>query len=623
MTHLLTNLPDDILFLVLVYLDSARYVSALSRTCRRLHHLVQRDGWRIFVRNRFPSLSAPAPATGHLSWQQVAESMTWQSRCWDRRSLQFQAIIPHPRRAARSGDFMSVIDAHFDPASQQELVVWGAGEDVVARYRQRRGPGRASQTSWHRLDGEDLGLRAGYDDIKTIKIVAYGGGLALIAGRYNGQLSLLSADPARFGECIAQFGAAANPDFDSHRASARETINSLDVLDTGGSRLLAAAAESSVRIYELPEGDPMDTAPVTIYDLKDDALTSSSAKLGRARWMEQGASIALALVCSKDPLRYLSLSPAGWSLHAAAKSERVAREFNISYDRTIAPNSLEPVYLHPGARRGTSLLLSAWRDGTIRLQDLRTPSAFDAVYQNNVDPGSNTETLMAYGTERFVAGGTGLAIEVFDFRWPKSYHHTAGLPCYGGSPFPKPHQPFLKPPSTAAQGRARCDHVRGLPCHWHALSAELYHRPNAKFFLSQSVDFYRRTTAVWSLARASDVSPNFYVGVSGAVVEACLEQTPDSYAPERAVVVDPNFGFPDWRAPPPSGSGYWTRPAVPALMETGDGYSFKGNDRSIVLPGLLRYRGPREWTAGGGRLQKRHRLDIGYQQEADFRLILS
>ncbi|KAL2262861.1 hypothetical protein VTK26DRAFT_9187 [Humicola hyalothermophila] len=632
MPRRLTDLPDDILFIVFANLESARDLRSLSLTCRALRDIVSHDGWKIFVKNRFPSLSVPAPTTGRHTWQQLAESLTWQSRCWDKRSLQFHALLPQPgnlggarRQVTLRGLFLSVVDASFDPSTQQELVVWGAGEDMVARYRERQGRGQASKTSWHRLDGKDIGLSVGYDDITAIKIVKHRDGQAILAGRHNGQLSLLSAEPDRFGEQITQFGSTSDPGTDSRPSSEQESINSLDVLQNGNKNLLAVATKSTLNIYRLQEVGLSKTAPLTSYNLKDRVFFSPSARLGSAKWMENGESIALAVVGSKDPLHCLSLTPSGWVHHTAAKNARIAEEFNIKHDGTICPNSLEPVYFHQGAKRGTSLLLSAWRDGTIRLQDLRTPSPFDAVYQDNVDPWSNAEALMAYGTERFVAGGgEAPTVKVFDFRWPKNYYHTSGLPCLDRAPFPRPHQPFLKAPTRQLQGRAACDHVRQRPCHWHELSRLIYYRPNAKYFLSNSLRSFRNSSSVWSLARASDVAPNLYIGITGGVIEAGLEQCPeddDAYATPSSLtpVVDPNFGFADWRAAAPPESGCKSRALVPSLMEIGDGYSFPGNDRSILLSNLLTYHGPRELAAGDkAGLRRHHRLDNGYQQEADF-----
>ncbi|KAH6842814.1 hypothetical protein B0I37DRAFT_407789 [Chaetomium sp. MPI-CAGE-AT-0009] len=623
----LVDLPDDILFLVFANLESARELWALALSCHKLRHLVSSDGWRIFVRNRFPTLNIPAPVTGSHTWQQLAESMTWQSRCWDKRALQFQVLLPRRpdptngrngwRQRAPAASFMSVVDAHLDLATQQELVVWGAGEDIVARYRERQGRGKVSKTSWQKVEGGKLGLSGGYDDVKTIKIVKHGSGRAIVTGRHNGVLSLLSAEQDRFGEHIAQFSSVTDSGINTRQLSEPGTINALDVVDSSKGPLVAAASRTDLRIYGLPEDPSAEIAPSTTYDLKERHLMPDSARLGGARWMGDGESIALALVGCKDPLRYLALTPTGWSHHAVGKSKRMEDEFNIDCDSTISPNSLEPVYLHSGAKRGTSLLLSSWKDGTIRLQDLRTSSPFDAVYQDNVDPWSVAESLMAYGTERFIAGGgDGLTIQVFDFRWTKGYYHTSGLSCLDSPPFPRPHQPFMKPVSTEANDRSRCDHLMGLPCRWHELSRNLYYRPNAKYFLSNSLRHFK-LCSVWSLARPSDISPNFYVGISGGVVEVNLEQTPDTYPPET-VTVDPNFGTGDWRAAAPAASNYKSQPLVPALMETGDGYSYSGNDRSILLPGLVRYQGPAEWMATRGPLAKHHRLDNGYQQASDF-----
>jgi hypothetical protein len=369
----LADLPDDIVYILFASLENARDLWALALSCRRFRHLIDDNAWRIFVRNRFPTLVIPDDAKKSHTWQQLAESMTWQSRGWDKRSLQFHALLPQlgPRRnggphAAQRGMFMAVVDARFDADNQEELAVWGAGEDIIARYRVRQGRGKASKILWQKVDGRDLGLRVGYDDVTAIKIVKHANRRAMITGRHNGELTLLSAEQEDFGKRIAKFGSAVDPDTGVRRTLGQDTISSLDILDTGSKRLVAAGARSCVRVYgELEEGD-VDVAPVAVYDLKNSVLDSKWARLSNARWMDNGATLALGLVGCKDGLRYLSITPDGWTHHVAAKSERVAEEFSIKYDRTICPNSMEPVHLHSGAGSGTSLLLSSWRDGTIR-----------------------------------------------------------------------------------------------------------------------------------------------------------------------------------------------------------------------------------------------------------------
>ncbi|KAK3349924.1 hypothetical protein B0T25DRAFT_549234 [Lasiosphaeria hispida] len=691
MKQTLSDLPDDVLRLILANLESARDLWALALSCYRLHRFVDDDGWRVFVRTRFRSLSIPIPRSqsesgkevdtsekasssssdgsksrpqkGRPSYRELAESLTWQSRCWDRRALRFQALQPGakprergapPPRHPRGSRFQPVVDAYLDPDTREEMVIWGAGEDVVARYRQ---PGATATTevTWAGSDGKDFGFKAGYDDVRALSIVKgqarYDGCRSFLTGRDNGELALLSAEPVRFGERLVQFRPAPavvdgeEVDEDAEESVEQETINSLDVLRDGPKNLIAAATKSSVLVYGLPEDDAAEANPLTIYDLRRDIFPSGT-QLCRATWMGQGETIALALRGCNDPLRYLSITPTGWTHHTAAKNANIEQKFDITYGN-VCPNSLQPVRPHASSKGGPSLLLSAWRDGTCRLQDLRTPSAFDAVYQDNIDPWSDSEVLMTYGTERFISGGmNGETIKIFDFRWTKDYYHTSGLSCLGATPFPEPPQPFQKRPpgsdwtTPTASRRALCDHMAGLSCRWHEFSRDIYFRPNVSFFLSKALPDRGPNTGVggvWSLAKASDYSPNFYVGITGGILEANLQPfNPDferiapisrtsrafgdwrrsngrvstptdsveeisggvdklslTLAPTETaktgpvILCDPNFGFADWRDSGAVGRGYESTPVAASMMETGDGEACKSNDRAIQLPRLM------------------------------------
>ncbi|KAK0707427.1 hypothetical protein B0H67DRAFT_495384 [Lasiosphaeris hirsuta] len=649
MKQTLSDLPDDVLRLILANLESARDLWALALSCHRLHRFVDDDGWRVFVRSRFRSLAIaiPGPAQsdpgrdgvddtrddaktnsneprkGRPSYRQLAESLTWQSRCWDRRALRFQALQPtaKPRergaRNPRGGRFQPVVDAHLDPDTREEMVIWGAGEDVVARYRQPGGAA-ATKVTWAGSDGKDFGFGAGYDDVRALSIVRgqarYDGGRSFLTGRDNGELALLSAEPDRFGDRLVQFRpVSASVDGDevdenTQRPVEQETINSLAVLRDGPKSLIAAATKSSVIVYGLPEDDATEATPLTIYDLRRDIFPSGT-QLCRAAWMGQGEIMALALRGCNDPLRYLSITPTGWTHHTAAKNADIEQRYDITYGN-VCPNSLQPVRPHASSKGGPSLLLSAWRDGTCRLQDLRTPSVFDAVYQDNIDPWADSEVLMTYGTERFISGGmNGETIKIFDFRWTKNYYHTSGLSCLGATPFPEPPQPFHKRPpgsdrtTPTACRRARCNHVAGLPCRWHEFSRDIYFRPNASFFLSKALPDRGPNSgvgSVWSLAKASDYSPNFYIGITGGILEANLQPSNPDFeriAPisrtstpaetEPVVLCDPNFGFADWRDSHAVGRGYQSTLVAASMMETGDGEACKSNDRAIQLPRLM------------------------------------
>jgi hypothetical protein len=267
------------------------------------------------------------------------------------------------------------------------------------------------------------------------------------------------------------------------------------------------------------------------------------------------------------------------------------------------------------------------------------------VYQDFVDPWAEMEALMVYGTERFVGGGLhGATIKVFDFRWTKNYYYTSALPCSTSTPFPAPRQPVRRRPIVAAAATdglwARCGasplSSSYRRCRWHELARDLYYRPNASFFLSKALprDDRGAGVGVWSLARAADFAPAFYVGVSGGVIEARLQQQgDDTPAAVGAADLDPHLGLDDpYRR---NDGGYAYLDLDPGLMETGDGSVYPVGDRSVRLPqmrGRAATAAARKFRPGGGTpregrplapgpdplRQTRHRLSSRFQLEEDF-----
>lgn len=242
-------------------------------------------------------------------------------------------------------------------------------------------------------------------------------------------------------------------------------------------------------------------------------------------------------------------------------------------------------------------------------------------------------------------------IKIFDFRWPKQYYHTTGLQCGPQFPYRFVEQRFVSSPSDTTNGRACCDHVRGEPCRWHHLSRDIYHRPNALCMFSQSLPSSFRGARVNSLAKASDLSPNFYIGVTGGVIEANLGGINN---PEQ---IDPHLSFPDYRAPNPrpgsdSGPGsasqpppppsstttpssttavsppycppYLSRPVRATMMEVGDGLRDVSNTANIRMPMVhSRVGGPdrrEQYVLDGvdAVLRKKHRLDERFHKIEDF-----
>ena len=540
--------------------------------------------------------------------------------------------------------FIPYLDAYLDPETREELVVWGAGEGIVGRRRQRATGGKAGEGVWHTINGSDTGHVRGYDDVTAISIVrdaaGHTGQMGVLTGRYNGDLSLLSAEDGRFGERISTFRAPNEPEEHSGRAASQSlsygAINSLDILPQRG--MAAATTRTSVFLYDLPRHDASEVHPSAVFDLKGYVPAHSTMSLCNAKWMDEGNLLALGLKGCSDPLRFLSVNPDRLTLSTAAKNPSM-EDMSISHDK-LCPSSIQPVNMSSVASN-KSFLLSAWRDGKCRfvqnvsmscltgqaqsvtdrdprLQDLRTPSPFDVVYCDNIDPWSPLEALLPFGTERFVGGGmNGATIKIFDYRWTKPYYHTAGLPCSNLHPFPRPNQPFAQAPPDPDPDRilSCCDHLAGFRCRWHALSRDIYYRPNCSIFFSKALPPSDKFAGVWALARASDVSPNFYIGISGGIVEAALQ-------PNGSRAVDPHFGLRDDSRSVHHHSSYTALDLDVSMMETGDGLASPQNARNIRMPPM---HGPHRqplwlwWPAVTEDLQKRHRLDSRFQSEEDFK----
>lgn len=219
----------------------------------------------------------------------------------------------------------------------------------------------------------------------------------------------------------------------------------------------------------------------------------------------------------------------------------------------------------------------------------------------------------------------GSTIKIFDFRWPRTYYHTTGLPCGSQYPFRFVEQRFARPPPDPTNGRACCDHLRGLSCRWHHLSRDIYHRPNALFMFSQSLPPSFRGARVNSLAKASDFSPNFYIGITGGVIEANLGAI-------NSQEFDPHLGFPDYTTAVPRSASWSTSPPstyastpVPAMMmELGDGLRSVSNTETIRMPmvhsrvGDTDRRERRLLDSIDPVLRKKHRLDERWQKIEDF-----
>jgi hypothetical protein len=117
---------------------------------------------------------------------------------------------------------------------------------------------------------------------------------------------------------------------------------------------------------------------------------------------------------------------------------------------------------------------------------------------------------------------------------------------------------------------------------------------------------------VTSLAKASDISPNFYIGITGALIEANL-------GPISTQEFDQDLGFPDYTADKSQTNGYASQTLTATMMEVGDGLRSIRNTDNILMPRVhSRHRTETSLDAVDPMLRKKHRLDESFQKIADF-----
>ncbi|OIW24458.1 hypothetical protein CONLIGDRAFT_623315, partial [Coniochaeta ligniaria NRRL 30616] len=354
----LERLPSELLLGILKNLETARDMSSLACASKELKRRVDSSAaWRDFAQSKFPLLTIPSESV--RDWKALARSLTYQSRCWDRRSIRYTGMFGPQQPQTKGLVFQPVVAVDYDIESGREVVVWGAGEDIVARYRKRgatQAQAQQSSADWRQLLGAEHGFRAGVDDVTTMDIVKlpHLKAPAMLAGRDSGDLSLLSLQPDQsFGQLHANLGPQGTTE-----SPKQSTIMSVDVFNDN---LVAACTNLGVAIYRLPSDDNTTAIPpIDVYDV----LSATTQQAYNAKWMGGDNLLAVALRGTIDPLRYLTVTPTGWTVEAAAKNAQVIEQFDLKQGSILA-NSLQPVRQFPGMKGPTPLLLSSWKDGTV------------------------------------------------------------------------------------------------------------------------------------------------------------------------------------------------------------------------------------------------------------------
>ncbi|KAM3552067.1 hypothetical protein ARSEF4850_007561 [Beauveria asiatica] len=600
----LDTVPIGVLRSIFQYLNTAQSLGRLARTSKSLKDIVEHHGWNVFVRSHYGYLDLPPG-----NWKTVAKRLTWQTRAWERRALLLSSLVSSRKLASRSHSGQGsrggrrarpaqtfppslFVDAasHMKGKNEEELVAWGIGEDVVVRWRELRFSAPKKE-NWTNVIGQLSGFKAGQDDVSALALVKnadVGKTLMMLVGRASGYLQLLSTHHKDMGRTIAWLQPKATNEEESGGQ------NDIQHINVHGSGLSAVAAtKDSVLFYPLPEQWPESEdldldeneipaeyviQPSERYDMKRVNGSSSFRQIRQIRYVHNG-DVALALSGTAEPLRFLSVTPTGAVVTNVAKMRASSRcvdsylytDRQMQTSRCVLPLDAASI---PGGSPYT--VLSSYDDGTIRLQDMRTPSASDTIYQDHFELTTPNGPLMADGMQRFIAGSARTSvIKIFDYRWPRSYYYTDAVPCSSSPLVPAPKPLTLTPPPLSTK-RERCCYMSGKECARHMLAKTDFYRPNCNIYLP---NIYQDTSPVYSLARASSSSSSIYAGLSGELVTMSLR---DQVAAGKETLFMQKRNR-------KSMAGYSYHESLTSLVETGDGIALKDISESQRVPAVRKH----------------------------------
>ncbi|KAG4258362.1 hypothetical protein FPRO03_03316 [Fusarium proliferatum] len=487
----LASLPDDIVLDIVEHLDTARDVAHVSALTKHLQSLIRQDGWRTFVKTRFPSLQIDTDPES--LWSSVADRATYLDRCWEKRGFWVNVLHEKKnqperfqRRVAGSQSvlFHSVIDARLMSSPNNEVIAAGVGENLMVCIK----PVDGQQDTWYQIGGHDHGYRAGTGDATATSVTESDGIPNIVVGRANGDISIHSGK-----DKFATVARHLNPTDEAllrhasdpmRKSPGQVAVSSLQWHPE--TNLLASGKGSVLTLYNLSVSDDQVLSPFDYHEFSKASPADEASLLRSTKFMGKDI-VACALGGTRNPLRWGQLTPTGLQFFDAHS------------------NSMHV-------------------DDASRLLDIRTPSPQDAVYRDRFQPYQAGSSLLVYGTERFVSGSnTAPDIRLFDFRYPKPYHHTTALPCSPQWPFPSQKDDHIMKQGWAPEHQPqKCDPQNGVLCYWHGASRRNYWRPDATIHIGSPT--YDR---IYCLAKASDLSDTIYCGVRGAILEMNLHLTED------------------------------------------------------------------------------------------------
>ncbi|KAI9659128.1 MAG: hypothetical protein M1821_002088 [Bathelium mastoideum] len=439
---MLADLPFELLAHVVAHLPTAQDIRVLTLTCRRLKTFIDREGWRIFTLERFPSIPTP------VLWQDAAHALTTLSKSWDRRSLVARYLEPSgaitalpagnqvqrwKRPRGQTMGYQPIIDSHSEWVGptwtdQKGLLAWSAGAELVLRIQQTTERAarqwRRAVSDPHRLFCQNRwftfkspGSSEGRDDITSLKLLRptqydtdsnTGEIQHIILGRANGDLRRLELNLSSPGEPQQQV-----------YATRHQNVISLDISPSTSPLLATCLGDSRVALYRVYNESRLNE-PVS-------SIALSNTRQHNRLWLSRFLSaqwLAIGMGPSKNPLSIYCITPYGIVQSPLHKFGQVQTALDMENPTSIYAVAPLPSSSAASALPGEVFLSGAF-DGKIRLHDLRASGAAQQSYHEPTDD-SAVYSLVTLGRERLAAGtARHSVVKFFDLRMTggRAYHY--------------------------------------------------------------------------------------------------------------------------------------------------------------------------------------------------------
>ena len=328
----LAQLPLELLAQIICHFETARTLLFFAQSCKRLNAYVERDGFRVFVQSRFPSIQAPP------FWRDAAHALTTLSRNWDRRAFLARYLMPKldtssvysnqrrynvgSRPKTQTMGYQPIIDSYEewvggDWNSRKQIVVWGAGSELFLRIKRMgeipeltsdaalvEGQPSSHLDQHHHMSSwatySDSRFVEGRDDITSINLLPSLSGHdheLVVAGRASGNLSLLYVSTSGLQSRVV-----------SEFATNRHQIRSATISKVLCPLVAVGLSDSNLALYPIrPEERYTKPTHVTTISGSD-----RPAKVWTTRFLRSDR-LAIGLGSSHEPIHVYDVAPEGFS----------------------------------------------------------------------------------------------------------------------------------------------------------------------------------------------------------------------------------------------------------------------------------------------------------------------